>query len=85
MLFNMIACSVSTGGVILAIIEGVGIAINRMVSEQFKPGNMSLCVRVCVCVCACVCVCVCKCVRVRVCVCACVCACSVVCGNKHSL
>ncbi len=27
------------GGLILAIIEGVGIAVNRMVSEQFKPGT----------------------------------------------
>ena len=26
------------GGVILAVIEGVGIAINRAVSEQYKPG-----------------------------------------------
>lgn len=28
------------GGLILALIEGVGIAINRAVSEQFKPGNL---------------------------------------------
>lgn len=27
------------GGLILALIEGVGIAINRAVSEQFKPGK----------------------------------------------
>ena len=28
-----------TGGIILALIEGVGIAINRMAAEQFKPGK----------------------------------------------
>ena len=27
------------GGLILAIIEGVGIALNRALSEQFKPGK----------------------------------------------
>ena len=31
-----------TGGVILAVIEGVGIAINRALSEQFKPGKADL-------------------------------------------
>ena len=29
----------SSGGVILAVIEGVGIAINRAVAEQYKPGK----------------------------------------------
>ena len=29
---------VLVGGLILALIEGVGIAINRAVSEQYKPG-----------------------------------------------
>ena len=28
-----------TGGIILAVIEGVGIAINRAVAEQYKPGK----------------------------------------------
>ena len=37
-LLNMILLFLCTGGLILAIIEGVGIAINRAVSEQFKPG-----------------------------------------------
>lgn len=29
------------GGILLALIEGVGIAITRMTAEQFKPGYSS--------------------------------------------
>ena len=30
------------GGVILAVIEGVGISINRAVSEGYKPGDAQM-------------------------------------------
>ena len=30
------------GGILLALIEGVGIAITRMTAEQFKPGKIFL-------------------------------------------
>ena len=42
--------SPSAGGIILAVIEGVGIAINRGVSSQYRPGECVRGVRVCVCV-----------------------------------
>ena len=41
---HIILCVVFiSGGLILAMIEGVGIAINRAVSEQFKP-HLTSCV-----------------------------------------
>ena len=33
----------AVGAVLLALIEGVGIAITRMTAEQFKPGNVGRC------------------------------------------
>ena len=40
---NVCVCEYSsTGGIILAVIEGVGISINRAVSEGYKPGNSSV-------------------------------------------
>lgn len=38
------ARSAVVGGVLLALIEGVGIMITRMTAEQFKPGNWFYCV-----------------------------------------
>lgn len=41
-LFGMSSLTIPAGAVILAVIEGVGISINRAVSEGFKPGEQDV-------------------------------------------